>query len=315
MENETTEYDGAPQQRTRNTISVSGFSWAEVTAHTPLTPASNGPRSHVSEITTPTTVHQNTELTELCRNVDGLTAQVENLVKLLTLQASAAAAVTAQAQNQAHGYGYTHGPPPPHTHMPPHPHMPPQYMHPHSWQGPQFPMPPMLPPRPNGSSTHETPTRNNLHGRREVGKTNAAAKTTGLSPNKRSQQEALETHAAKRTDDKVTPTKMGPIDQSTNKNEQRMVNPYTHERQLQFRHAGTTPQYTPQNFVNHTGFQSQPLEPPNHDRRLYSPQYQFPHQTYSPPRTAECLYSNDMMRIENQPQSHSAEDAAYDASL
>ena len=205
MEHELTNYDGVPTQRQRHTISVEGFSWAEVTARTTTTP-SQGQHSHVSEITTPTTVHatHNQEISALRTKVDGLTTQVENLVKLLTMQATAAAEAQATVHQPPQGYGYPRG-------LPPFP----QYTH--QWQGsPPF-QPLHQPPVPPEYQMQQTPTRTN---------TKQGSKTTGLSPNIKRHQTMEAEPQAKRKDDKVTPTKTASVEPPPHPRDQLQFNPY-----------------------------------------------------------------------------------------
>ena len=290
MENEDTNYDGVPTQRQTHKISVEGFSWAEVTART-ATPTSQGQHSHVSEITTPTTVNetQNLEMIALRTKVDGLTTQVENLVKLLTMQTLAAAEAKEAARSTPHGYGYHQGPP-----------------QPHPWQQQRF-QPPPLPPLLPGYSTTATPTRKN---------TGQGTKTTGLNTAHRKQLDAIEP-MAKRTNNKETPTKEVSIAKLQQARVQLTHNPYAQPRQINFGHAGSPPPYPPPYTYAHSeGFMSQA----NHDTRLYNsaPNQPYPPYEYSPyssPRTAGYFYPNDVEMRENEARSQSAEAAHTHAHL
>jgi hypothetical protein len=83
MENECDNvFNEAPSQRSRNSMSVSGFSWAKVTARNPQTPSSQGTRSNVSKITTPTAV----QIDELEKLVAALANQVKDMTMLLNHQ-------------------------------------------------------------------------------------------------------------------------------------------------------------------------------------------------------------------------------------
>jgi hypothetical protein len=88
MESETdAQYNTAPHQRVRNSVSVLGFSWAQVAARSTITPASRS--SHVSELTTPTqtTQAQSIKMTALKTEVSDLKSQLhrfENFIIALT---------------------------------------------------------------------------------------------------------------------------------------------------------------------------------------------------------------------------------------
>ena len=177
------------------------------------------------------------ELLDLRAKVEGLTTQVETLVKLMTLQATATAELTAataaSAAHQQQGNSYGHGRPPQH-------HLQPLYTQQHQWFGPQFAQPLRHPfPPPDIVCQQATPTRNNIKVGRPSGPTPGAKQ-----PPKRNQTNDGES-AAKREDDKETPTKG-----ATPSSQPMTQNPYTQECQLQFRHAGSTRHYTPYNFVN-----------------------------------------------------------------
>jgi hypothetical protein len=83
------QYDQAPTQRARNSVSVSGFSWAQVVSRT--TPASQAP-SHVSDLTGPTQATQQsqavtTEMNDLKTQVQEMAGQLkrfEDLIVTLT---------------------------------------------------------------------------------------------------------------------------------------------------------------------------------------------------------------------------------------
>jgi hypothetical protein len=81
------QYNSAPPQRVRNSVSVSGFSWAQVTAQSTQAPASH--LSQVSNLTTPTqaTQAQLIEMTALKTEVSNLKSQLhrfKNLIIALT---------------------------------------------------------------------------------------------------------------------------------------------------------------------------------------------------------------------------------------
>lgn len=312
---ESVEYNEAPQQRTRNAVSVSGFSWAQVTArtttHTSQGNQSNGHRSNVSEITTPTTVQAtpDPEIKELRDEVKSLTEKLNDLLALLQ---------PTQSQPNAN---------PPMT-QPGHAHQPQiqpgfmpnqgqggylsqqqlyeqqQYLQAH-WQGQGMAM------AQQQQQQHMTPTRQNTQKRAGDDSTKPAAKFPPIEEDNEPE--------AKRKDKKDTPTKTiqpSPVNSPPQMQHPRITNPYNQERHLQFRHEGTTPHYNPWNFVKNA--YNMPPGPVDHSALLYSQQY--PAFQYTPP-SQEMHYGphygppQDTPMLEITAQSRSAEDAQNYAQL
>jgi hypothetical protein len=243
---ESVEYNEAPQQRSRNAVSVSGFSWVQVTART-MAPTSqgnqsNGHRSNVSKITTPTTVQSvpDPEIKELWEEVKSLTAKLNDLLTLLqTSQTNSNSnpppsgnAIIQQQQQFAPPQGYGGFQLSQQQLYEQH-----QYMQAH-WQSQGMAM------AQQNQHQQATPTRTNNQ------------KRTGEDSTKKSPILTIDEEKepdAKRTDAKDTPTKQARpvmVQSPPALQHQRMVNPYTQARQLQFRHEGSTPHFTPRNFAN-----------------------------------------------------------------
>ena len=95
--------------------------------------------------------------------------------------------------------------------------------------------------------------------------------------------------------------------------------PQAPEHQIQLCQAGATPQYPPYNIEHHHGHSEQPHAPPNHDRMMYPQQTQqfqnFQYQPYSLPQTAEYLYPNNAIILNNQTRSRPTKDASKYAPL
>jgi hypothetical protein len=261
--------------------------------------------SHVSNLTNPTTAPpppDTTKLNSLQTKVDLIANQIQVLIDLMNKTAAPEQQPIQQQHQQQPQQPIYQYPPQHQMHMHPYQQMPQLPMHhqmPLAYRNRKTQMPPPPPqhvPPPQDTSQqaalpHSTPTRQNTlpHDDNAIaGLTTAGLKATGLSPNakRNNTNDSRKEPDAKRTDNKETLTKKdnrkaAPIDPPNNF-DQHMTNPYAQERPLQFRHEGTTPQYTPHNFVNHEGYTrqqeyKQTQGPPNHNALLYSqhnqPQY------------------------------------------
>jgi hypothetical protein len=104
MENEgRAYYDEAPPQRSRNSVLVSGFSWAQVAARNPQNPQtpSQGTCSNISEIVA-RTIAQSKEMNELKKLVTLLMHKVNGMLVILERREN-------HDHRQQHGSGYTPG--------------------------------------------------------------------------------------------------------------------------------------------------------------------------------------------------------------
>ncbi len=328
MEADGGQYDEAPQQRSRNSVSVSGFSWAQVAAQPikkPKTP-SQGTTSNVSEITAPTvatTVAQSEEMNELKKLVTLLTNKVNDMSVILERKAS-----TDQQpqQQQYNGYGYTQGGPLNYEnerlkHE--------QYMAQQQWQFEQRmaarhaspPRSTATPPRDNRQSKPQDPRHN--FGTMGQGGT----KTTGLrqETTKRNNQYIEEDTepAPKRSDDKQTPikdTQMVRVESPpiNHLRDQRMnTNPYNQPRELQFRHERSTRYYNPYNFLNKPGRENEmnPNGQPEYSQGYY-PQFQYTPQSpdhgmlpHPGAQQDHYQYNGDIPMQGHEDSSHPAADA------
>jgi hypothetical protein len=281
-------YNEAPT-KSRNTISLSGFSWAEVAARNPQTPASRT-STNVSELTGATHAqpHQE-EIKELKETMKAMAEQITQLTALIAKQMIA-------APIQPQGGYYPPQPPPPF-----HP-MPHQYNH---WTASQQQSTPNRHNvrNPGGRGGQDDHTKRNINPKTKASK---ATQPTDVEP------------PTKRIDDKRTPTKetqlqiQAPPELQQTRTES---HPYETARMLQYEHAGMHPQYA---AYNYSGPQ-QPFYPPyppihSPNRGRQDPRENSP---YFMTQQNEAAYgpSTDLAMQAHHHQSHLAVDAMNYASL
>jgi hypothetical protein len=220
MENDADEqqYNSAPPQRARNSVSVSGFSWAQVTARTTQAAASRV--SQVSDLTTPTQVTQaqSVEMTALKTEVSDLKSQLkrfEDLIIALTERLPQTAAYhqhQQQPQYQPQFYNQSH----------------------QVTQQQQQQTPNATPPRNNFTAGRgHGGTQNG--GRKPQDPRGRQIRNTGSSQKREVQSPPhgpADQTSTKRSDTKTTPIRR--IDQALEVEERRMTvtNPYAQERRL-----------------------------------------------------------------------------------
>ena len=284
MADDTVQYNEVPMTR-RKSVAVSGFSWAQVTARNPQAPSSQGTRSNVSEITSPTASQptESREITDLRQEVKGLAEQVQQLLAILLIQKDTPSSPSPAVHPQLYqGYGAS-------TAIPQ--GMPPMGFHP-QWHPPQW-----QPQQPQQRQpTHQqqppldeppTPTRKN----------NSIDKSTGgaipgatFLPKRIQDTTAINVDGSeplpKRKDDKETPLKRQPAPSLQHHNHHPGREPLSYPQpQLppQYHHAGMVTNYNRGNGVIHDvpphymyGHQQQ-------DAQYYDHQPPYPQLRYPPP--------------------------------
>jgi hypothetical protein len=314
MENETDEqFNNVPAQRTRNSVSVSGFTWAQVAAKAPT---SRTP-SHVSELTNPTQATQNlaqqTEITDLKTEVTEMRGQLkrfEDLIILLTsrLPPANTGQQQTQVQHQAPQWPPQY-PPYPQHYPPPHPPHPPHLY-------------PPTPPRHNGSRRQDPrgPPIPNNRMRAE------------LPPPRQLLDEDPEDgqeRPAKKKDDKTTPSKRGhaqqnlPVDTTEQQiveiiERQQIVNPYKNRPKPQPPPPAAHMQHHPSQYAHNQMDSNGNYYDHRHDALIYSQQigqfrYTPPSQEYN--EVINYSGQDQDAQMQEQATSHSAEDARNYASL
>jgi hypothetical protein len=306
MENNNDEqYNNVPAQQTRNAISVSGFSWAQVAA---TKPATSRTPSHVSELTNPTqatqSIAQQTEITELKTEVTEMRGQLkrfEDLIILLTSRLPAATPEGYQQQQMQQNQNHQQlqqwpqqFPPPQQTYLPP-----PQY--------------PPTPTRnngcrqdPRGPPIHDNRIRQELPPPRKLLQNNI---------------DETQERPSKRADDKTTPSKRGldQHEQPGDRSERRIVNPYAQPRH-RLPHPTNHMNHHPSQYAHNQMSSSGDYYDGRHDALIYSQQpgqfrYTPPSQEYED-NNYQGQESDTAMQDQMQEQeSHPAEDARNYAQL
>jgi hypothetical protein len=297
------QYNFVPDQRKRNAISVSGFSWAQVAARAP---ASKTP-SHVSELTNPTQATQSiahqTEITALKTEVTEMRGQLKRFEDLIILLTSRLPPPAESQQQQQH----------PVQNQQIQPFQNQQQIQ--QWQQPF----PYQPPRPYPP----TPPRNN--GRRQDPRGppihDDRARIEAAPPRKLPQDirdSNLQERPSKKSDAKRTPARQGPAPPANlgDPNERQLVyNPYAQSRHPPPQQVVN--EHHPSQYAHNQMDANGNYYDGRHDALIYSqPPGQFQYTPPSPERPEDQY--NDPSRdtlMNERADSHSAEDARNYASL
>jgi hypothetical protein len=329
MENdEDDQYNSAPQQRTRNSVSVSGFSWAQVAARPPKRTTTT---SHISELTAPTqaTQAQSIEMNELKSQVKEMAGQLkrfEDLIILLTTRLPQAPSQQNQQQQEPYYQQQSFQ-----QHQPRQQQQQQQQQQPfdqyqqNQWQNqqPQQQTQQMqvyqqaTPPRQNGRSQDP---RFPIQGNRMQNQ--QPPQKVHSPPQLQNANGDFQEPPAKRSDDKPTPNKQNATAPETNN--RIMTNPYNQPRQIQQQPAQINHELHPSQYAHNVVRANGTYPDGRNDALIYS---QEPGTfRYTPPSQEDELsqralypyhdqiqgpyqHQNDTHMHDNNTTSHPAEDA------